>query len=308
MVKGRGANYHEKRLPGGGPRQGDSVCPARGVFLYCAYCGNLAIGDAFYCGYCGRLLDAPSPADETSLGASTVPWRGGQVAWGVLIVAIAAVLIALAASGLGKLIGKYEHAVVIWVSVHLTALAIACVVWRFGVHRSGRSLALLGLGRLRLAGAAGKTGLAALASNPVLMSVGVLGGSLAFTAIYGTVVDALGWDVLAPPEIPSDIAFPGAGAVLTFQALVLVTPLTEELFFRGFVLPGLAARLGVGRAIVASAVIFSVFHLDLGVLAPVFVAGLLLGWLYHRTGSLWPGVLVHGGQNALALAVQLYSV
>lgn len=283
--------------------------------MYCSDCGSLAIDGAFYCGDCGRPLDAPDPADEAAgrgpaaFSASfAVPWRGGEVAWGVLIVAIAAALIALAASEIGKLIGKYDHAVVIWVSVHLTALVIAGVVWRFGVHRSLRPLALLGLRRLGFASPADRTGLAGVATHPVLMSASVLGGSLAFTAVYGTVVDALGWDALAPPEIPADIAFPGAAAVLTFQALALVTPLTEELFFRGFVLPGLAARLGAGRAIVASAAIFSVFHLDLGVLAPVFVAGLLLGWLYHRTGSLWPGVLVHGGQNVLALAVRLYLV
>jgi membrane protease YdiL (CAAX protease family) len=54
--------------------------------------------------------------------------------------------------------------------------------------------------------------------------------------------------------------------------------------------------------------VFSAFHLAPGVLLPVFVTGLLLAWLYHRTGSLWPCMAAHAGQNAIALAATLYGV
>ena len=63
------------------------------------------------------------------------------------------------------------------------------------------------------------------------------------------------------------------------------------------------------RAVVASAAIFSIFHISQGspgVLVPIFVTGLLLAWLYYRTGSLWASVMAHAGQNAVALAVTLY--
>jgi membrane protease YdiL (CAAX protease family) len=40
-----------------------------------------------------------------------------------------------------------------------------------------------------------------------------------------------------------------------------------------------------------------------GVVIPIFVTGLLLTWLYAKTGSLVPSLLAHIGQNLLALAV-----
>ena len=122
------------------------------------------------------------------------------------------------------------------------------------------------------------------------------------------IVDLIGAEVLSPPDIPSDIVFPGAAALFTFQALAVVTPVVEEIFFRGFIFAGLASRLGAGWAAVVSAAVFSAFHLEVAVLIPIFVTGLLLAWLYQRTGSLWPGVLAHAGQNALALAVGVYGV
>ena len=279
--------------------------------MYCAYCGSLKPEGASYCHRCGSLPDvrsAPDSGPEPGHTLGSVPWRGGQVAWGILVIIIAMILIAFVAIGIGGLVDRYEDALVTWVTVHLMALAIIGVVWRFGVYQSPSPLVLLGLTRLGLPGPKERSGLAGLVHNGVLMAIVVLGVNLLFTALYGMIVEVLHWDALSPPEIESGIAFPGAAAILTFQALALVTPLTEELFFRGFVLRGLMSGLGAGWAIVSSAAIFSIFHWDIGVLVPVFVTGLLLGWLYHRTGSLWPGVLVHGAQNALALTVEVYLV
>ena len=139
-----------------------------------------------------------------------------------------------------------------------------------------------------------------------LLVAGVLLGSLAASVAYANLVEALGWDV--DSNIDADIAFPGAAAVFTFQALAVVTPITEEIFFRGFVFSGLIHRLGPGKAIIASAVVFSLFHLSIEVLVPIFITGLLFAWLYRQTGSLWPCIAAHAGQNALAVAAQIYVV
>jgi membrane protease YdiL (CAAX protease family) len=115
-------------------------------------------------------------------------------------------------------------------------------------------------------------------------------------------------EILAPPDIPEDIIFPGVAAVFTYEALALWTPFTEEVFFRGFVLAGLVPRLGAGRAMVASALIFSAFHVSIGLIVPIFITGLLLAWLYHRTGSLWASVAAHAGQNTLAITLTSFGV
>ena len=176
-------------------------------------------------------------------------------------------------------------------------LAILLVVWRLGFYRYRAPISALGLVPWRIP-----------QPKTVFLTAGTLGASLVITVVYGALVDLIDSDILSPPELSSDIAFPGAAALFTFQALAVVTPVTEEIFFRGFVFAGLVSRLGVGWAMVASAVVFSLFHLSVGVLVPVFITGLLLVWLYQRTGSLWPSICAHAGQNALAVAIEIYGV
>ena len=277
--------------------------------FYCANCGTTRIENAAYCHNCGQVLSTasnqpllvaqgmPGGAEENeSIGTSAVPWRGGQVALGIVLVLLSLIPVTGISIGIGALAGSYDEATTVWISVHLMALSIIVVVWRLGFHRrSVTPVQLLGL---------------FVTEYPVvragLMALGVLGASLLFTVIYASVVDLFNSDVLSPPEIDADIAFPGAAVILTFQAIALVTPLTEELFFRGFVFSGLTHRFGLVKAMLISAAFFSAFHVNVGVLVPVFVTGLLLAWLYHKTRSLWPCVLAHAGQNALAVALEVY--
>ena len=148
-------------------------------------------------------------------------------------------------------------------------------------------------------------GLSAFVPSPVRAfsyAALALGGSLGFTATYSWVVTTLEIAVLVPPDIPLELVLPGPAALLTIAALACWTPLTEEVFFRGFVFGGLSERFGFVWASIASAVVFSLFHADPGVLLPIFVTGLLLAWLYRQTRSLWPAVAAHAAQNAIALS------
>ena len=262
--------------------------------LYCANCGHKMIEGASYCHNCGRVLDASKDLSragtaDSSVKPRVVPWRGGQVAQGIVVVAVSAVAV-----GFGLISGGINDAMTTWLSVHLLALAIIAVVWRLGLRGFNAPLSTIGL-----------TPIVSPSFKTVLMTGGALGASLVVTVVYGVLVDLVDADFLSPPDISSDIVFPGLAAVFTFQALVVVTPVVEEVFFRGFVYSGLVPRLGIGWAIVASAVIFSLFHLAIGVLIPIFVTGLLFAWLYQRTGSLWPSIVAHAGQNALALALEV---
>lgn len=204
---------------------------------------------------------------------------------------------AAAAAGLGKLSGPYDSAVTTWVSVHLIGIVILALVWVLGLRRYRVSLPALGL--LPVGFPSGRTG---------IMTVGALLASLGATSLYGYVIELLGADILVPPQPTADIAFPGPAVALTFQALAISTPLTEEIFFRGFIFAGLVPRFGFRWAIIASAAVFAAFHLAIGLLIPIFITGLLLAWLYYRTGSLWPCVVAHAGQNALVVAAQVYWV
>ena len=78
-----------------------------------------------------------------------------------------------------------------------------------------------------------------------------------------------------------------------------IGPLFEEFFFRGFVFASLRTRLGFAAACVVSSIAFSAIHLDPGSLLPLMGLGVVLAYVYEKTGSLWPAVAIHGLWNAV---------
>ena len=92
-------------------------------------------------------------------------------------------------------------------------------------------------------------------------------------------------------------------AIAALFAFVVVAPLTEELLFRGVLLPGLEPRYGPGVALVLSSLLFAVIHFDWSACAYGLVAGLLLGALRIRSGSLWPCLALHAGVNVVPLLI-----
>jgi len=85
-------------------------------------------------------------------------------------------------------------------------------------------------------------------------------------------------------------------------AIAIVPAFCEELLFRGFVQSGLvrqAARPWTG--VVATAVVFGLFHLDPWRFLLVVPLGIFLGWLRETSGSLWPAILAHALNNSLTI-------
>ena len=87
---------------------------------------------------------------------------------------------------------------------------------------------------------------------------------------------------------------------------VLVAPVVEEIVFRGLLLPPLTERLGAPVGIFLSALLFGALHLSDPVAVPPLIAlGVWLAFLRHRSGALWPVILVHAVNNALAVGAAL---
>ncbi|HYV18168.1 MAG TPA: type II CAAX endopeptidase family protein [Verrucomicrobiae bacterium] len=85
-------------------------------------------------------------------------------------------------------------------------------------------------------------------------------------------------------------------------AIAIVPAVCEELLFRGFVQSGLvrqAVRPWTG--VVATAVVFALFHLDPWRFLLVIPLGIFLGWLRETSGSLWPAILAHALNNTLTI-------
>ncbi len=105
-----------------------------------------------------------------------------------------------------------------------------------------------------------------------------------------------------------------AGTVMLIASAVLIAPVLEEVIFRGLMQSVLVEWFGQpmrwGVVLLAS-LVFAMIHADLNTgenwqaLPGLFVLGLILGWLYERTGSLWPSIIVHIGFNALNVIVAM---
>lgn len=93
------------------------------------------------------------------------------------------------------------------------------------------------------------------------------------------------------------------GALVVVGVLVVVVaPLVEETFFRGFLYRGLRTRLGVAGSALIAGGLFGVLHAGTGVSAipPLVVLGVAFCLVVERTGSLYPTIAMHAVNNALA--------
>lgn len=81
----------------------------------------------------------------------------------------------------------------------------------------------------------------------------------------------------------------------------ICAPILEELLCRGMILRGLKEN-GASplKAIFWSSVIFGVIHMNPWQAIPAFLIGMLLGWVYHKTGCIWTTIWMHAVNNSLS--------
>jgi membrane protease YdiL (CAAX protease family) len=123
---------------------------------------------------------------------------------------------------------------------------------------------------------------------------------------------AIAISLLLSPEqedVTRELGFgEGIGVDLAaFFLIVVAAPVTEEIFFRGFFFAGVRAKTGFWIAAVISSGIWGLFHFtgsdSWPVVLQLSIFGVILCWLYERTGSIRPTIAVHAINNAIAFAV-----
>lgn len=88
--------------------------------------------------------------------------------------------------------------------------------------------------------------------------------------------------------------------------IVIVAPLFEEIFFRGFVYRVLAKTWSVGFGSFMSAILFALFHFEFQSFIPLFILGLILNYNYQRTSSLWTAIGFHALNNGIAFSLEVF--
>ena len=91
-----------------------------------------------------------------------------------------------------------------------------------------------------------------------------------------------------------------SGSVMGFISLAVLGPVLEELLFRGAVTKELLKRYKPGTAIVLSGLLFGLFHINPAQVVGAMISGFFFAWLYYRTRSLVPGIVLHILNNGLA--------
>ncbi|GAH88879.1 unnamed protein product, partial [marine sediment metagenome] len=84
---------------------------------------------------------------------------------------------------------------------------------------------------------------------------------------------------------------------------ILLMPLVEEALFRGVILRGFLKRYSTEQAIIVSAIVFSIAHLNPWQMVSAFMGGIFLAWLMVYTRSLFTCILGHMTMNAIAFII-----
>ncbi len=93
------------------------------------------------------------------------------------------------------------------------------------------------------------------------------------------------------------------GLLLNFIIIALIPAIGEEMTFRGVLQQSLTRRMNPHVAIILSAAIFSFFHFQFYGFLPRMFLGILLGYMFYITGSLWTSILMHFVNNGSAVVL-----
>lgn len=122
------------------------------------------------------------------------------------------------------------------------------------------------------------------------------------TSVVSDMVPALGFDEEDRRHMAEMVRIDTPlRAIAVPLAIVVIAPLSEELVFRGLLLHALRPRLGTLVSLVTSSLLFALFHLHPAVLVYATVAGLVLGVVTLRTGSVAASIALHAGVNVVPL-------
>ena len=111
----------------------------------------------------------------------------------------------------------------------------------------------------------------------------------------------LGFEVV--PEFLTEVYASAPNRILFWIALVVMAPLFEEIFFRGFLFAGWSrSKLGVSGAVVLTSALWAAIHVqyELYYVGVIFVVGLFLGFVRYRSGSLYLPLAIHAAMNLIA--------
>jgi len=137
---------------------------------------------------------------------------------------------------------------------------------------------------------------------PVRITLATVGINHAFALLSSLIITfALGLMGLVPDTSLFETEINGIHSIaLSFLSMAIIPALVEEFLFRGVILKNLMPY-GKTVAVVISALLFGLMHQNFFQFLYAFAAGLMLGYVFLLTGSVWCGVLIHFINNFISV-------
>ena len=123
------------------------------------------------------------------------------------------------------------------------------------------------------------------------------------TMIYGIVWFGIFGEPSTNTDLGTNWESSNIQIAILFFSVAVVTPIVEELMFRGYILDAISRKHSDWVAIIWSSILFGIIHIDPFVVGQAFMGGILYGWIRMRTGSLLPSIAGHMMWNMLALSL-----
>jgi len=89
--------------------------------------------------------------------------------------------------------------------------------------------------------------------------------------------------------------------LIMILAVIFVAAFAEEMLFRGFFQGSLERNMDVPRAVFVASFVFTLLHFNPWWFVEILILSLILGVLVLRSGSIFPSVVVHAVNNAMAV-------
>jgi len=89
--------------------------------------------------------------------------------------------------------------------------------------------------------------------------------------------------------------------IIVFTGVVVIAALSEEMLFRGLVQGTLEKRMDITRAVMATAIVFTILHFNPWQAIPILILGVALGILTWKSGSIYSAIIIHALMNLLSV-------
>ena len=130
---------------------------------------------------------------------------------------------------------------------------------------------------------------------------------LVLVPVFGTAIEPLTMWIPMPEVMKSLFSTITQSGWISFVSVVVMAPVLEEWLLRGVALKGLLrAGASPAYAIGWSALMFGVMHMNPWQAIPAILMGMLFGWIYWRTRSLWATIFMHAVNNGTAFFIGLF--